>query len=51
MNHFVYIVGISYLPLHAKALEIAGTVGSVEVRRDLNKQHPSCIGKYQKGYR
>ncbi|MFD2333499.1 DNA alkylation repair protein [Cohnella sp. GCM10020058] len=31
MNQFIYTVGISYLPLHAKAMETALAVGPVEV--------------------
>ncbi|MDF2606890.1 MAG: alkylation repair protein [Bacillales bacterium] len=31
MNQFIYTVGISYLPLHEKAVEIAKEVGPVEV--------------------
>jgi 3-methyladenine DNA glycosylase AlkD len=37
MNNFVYTVGISYLPLHEKAVETAKEVGPVEVRRDNKK--------------
>jgi 3-methyladenine DNA glycosylase AlkD len=37
MNNFVYTVGISYLPLHEKAVETAKAVGPVEVRRDKKK--------------
>jgi hypothetical protein len=33
MTNFIYTVGISYLPLHEKALETAKAVGPVEVRR------------------
>lgn len=33
MNNFIYTVGISYLPLHDKAVETAKAVGPVEVRR------------------
>lgn len=33
MNNFVQTVGISYLPLHEKALAVAKAIGSVEVRR------------------
>ncbi|MEK3967647.1 MULTISPECIES: DNA alkylation repair protein [Paenibacillus] len=31
MNNFIYTVGVSYLPLHDKAVEIAKEVGPVEV--------------------
>ncbi|OAB40684.1 DNA alkylation repair protein [Paenibacillus glacialis] len=33
MNNFIYTVGVSYLPLHDKAVETAKTVGPVEVNR------------------
>jgi 3-methyladenine DNA glycosylase AlkD len=33
MNNFVYTVAISYVPLHAKAVETAKAVGPVEIRR------------------
>ncbi|QOV12577.1 DNA alkylation repair protein [Viridibacillus arvi] len=37
MNNFLYTVGVSYLPLHEKAIEIAKAVGPVEVKRDNKK--------------
>ncbi|MFE4120517.1 DNA alkylation repair protein [Priestia sp. YIM B13486] len=37
MNNFIYTVGISYLPLHEKALETAKAVGPVEVKKDKKK--------------
>ena len=37
MNNFLYTVGISYLPLHEKAVETAKEVGIVEVKRDKKK--------------
>ncbi|EEL49934.1 MULTISPECIES: DNA alkylation repair protein [Bacillus cereus group] len=37
MNTFLYTVGISYLPLHEKAVETAKEVGIVEVKRDKKK--------------
>jgi 3-methyladenine DNA glycosylase AlkD len=37
MNNFIYTVGISYLPLHDKAVETAKEVGPVEVRRGKKK--------------
>jgi 3-methyladenine DNA glycosylase AlkD len=37
MNNFIYTVGISYLPLHDKAVETAKSVGPVEMRRDNKK--------------
>jgi 3-methyladenine DNA glycosylase AlkD len=37
MNNFIYTVGISYLPCHEKAVETAGAIGTVEVKRDKKK--------------
>jgi 3-methyladenine DNA glycosylase AlkD len=37
MNNFIYTVGISYLPLHDKAVETAKAVGPVEIRRGKKK--------------
>ena len=37
MNNFIYTVGISYLPLHDKAVETAKAVGPVEVRHAKKK--------------
>jgi hypothetical protein len=37
MNNFIYTVGISYLPLHEKAVETAKEVGPVEMKR-VNKK-------------
>lgn len=37
MNNFIYTVGVSYLPLHDKAVETAKAVGPVEVKRDKSK--------------
>ncbi|REK71353.1 DNA alkylation repair protein [Paenibacillus paeoniae] len=37
MNNFIYTVGVSYVPLHDKAVEIAGIVGPVEVKKDQKK--------------
>ncbi|MFB5760181.1 DNA alkylation repair protein [Paenibacillus medicaginis] len=37
MNNFMYTVGVSYLPLHDKAVETAKAVGPVEVKRDNKK--------------
>ena len=37
MNNFIYTVGVSYQPLHDKAVEIAKEVGPVEVNRDTGK--------------
>ncbi|KRF13537.1 DNA alkylation repair protein [Paenibacillus sp. Soil787] len=37
MNNFIYTVGVSYTPLHDKAVETAMAVGPVEVKRDKKK--------------
>lgn len=37
MNNFLYTVGLSYLPLHEKAVETAKALGPVEVKRDKKK--------------
>jgi 3-methyladenine DNA glycosylase AlkD len=37
MNNFLYTVGISYVPLHEKAVEIAKEIGKVEIKRDKKK--------------
>ncbi|HYG58526.1 MAG TPA: DNA alkylation repair protein, partial [Symbiobacteriaceae bacterium] len=37
MSNFIYTVGVSYLPLHDKAVETAKAVGPVEVKRDKAK--------------
>jgi len=37
MNNFIYTVGVSYMRLHDKAMEIALAVGPVEVNRDKKK--------------
>ncbi|MEH7300460.1 DNA alkylation repair protein [Neobacillus drentensis] len=37
MNNFIYTVGISYVPLHEKAVETAKAVGLVEIKRDNKK--------------
>jgi 3-methyladenine DNA glycosylase AlkD len=39
MNNFIYTVGVSYLPLHDKAVETAKAVGPVEVKRDKKKSN------------
>jgi 3-methyladenine DNA glycosylase AlkD len=41
MSNFLYTVGISYKPLHEKALETAREVGTVEMRRE--KKKPSLL--------
>ena len=45
MNNFVYTVGISYLPLHEKAVETAKAIGTVEVKRD--KKKSSFLNAYE----
>jgi len=45
MNNFLYTVGISYLPLHEKAVETAKEIGIVEVKRD--KKKSSFINAYE----
>lgn len=37
MNNFISTVGISYVPLHEKAVETAKAVGIVEIKRDNKK--------------
>jgi 3-methyladenine DNA glycosylase AlkD len=37
MNNFIYTVGVSYLPLHDKAVETAKAVGPVEIKREKKK--------------
>ena len=37
MNNFIYTVGISFLPLHDKAVETAKAVGPVEMKRGKKK--------------
>ncbi|MFJ8262588.1 DNA alkylation repair protein [Rummeliibacillus sp. NPDC094406] len=45
MSNFLSTVGISYLPLHEKAIEIAKEVGTVEVKRDNKKS--SFLNAYE----
>ncbi|MCP1493377.1 DNA alkylation repair protein [Peribacillus frigoritolerans] len=45
MNNFLYTVGISYLPLHEKAVETAKAIGIVEVKRD--KKKSSFLNAYE----
>ncbi|MGE7759937.1 DNA alkylation repair protein [Peribacillus sp. NPDC097895] len=45
MNNFLYTVGISYLPLHDKAVETAKEIGTVEVKRD--KKKSSFLNAYE----
>lgn len=44
MNNFLNTVGISYIPLYEKALEIAQEVGEVEVQRENKK--PSLLNAH-----
>ncbi|MBO9129306.1 DNA alkylation repair protein [Bacillus sp. 165] len=44
MNNFIYTVGISYLPLHDKAVETAKKVGPVEI--NLDKKKSSILHAY-----
>ncbi|MED1862357.1 DNA alkylation repair protein [Fictibacillus nanhaiensis] len=37
MNNFVYTVGISYVPLHEKAIDTADAIGPVEMNQDKKK--------------
>ncbi|MFD2369056.1 DNA alkylation repair protein [Brevibacillus sp. GCM10020057] len=37
MNNFMYTVGVSYLPLHEKAVETAKAVGPIQLKRDKKK--------------
>ncbi len=45
MNNFLYTVGISYSPLHEKAVETAKAIGIVEVKRD--KKKSSFLNAYE----
>lgn len=45
MNNFLYTVGISYVPLHEKAVETAKAVGPVEIKRD--KKKSSFLNAYE----
>ncbi|WP_047986505.1 DNA alkylation repair protein [Ornithinibacillus californiensis] len=45
MNNFVYTVGISYIPLHEKAVETAKEIGLVEIKRENKK--PSILNAYE----
>ncbi|WP_438448128.1 DNA alkylation repair protein [Gorillibacterium sp. sgz5001074] len=44
MNQFIYTVGVSYVPLHKKAVETAKGVGPVEIKRD--KKPSSLLNAY-----
>lgn len=45
MNNFLYTVGVSYVPLHEKAIETAKEVGIVEVKRP--KKENSFLNAYE----
>jgi 3-methyladenine DNA glycosylase AlkD len=45
MNNFVYTVGISYIPLHDKAVETAKEIGLVEIKQENKK--PSILNAYE----
>lgn len=45
MNNFLYTVGVSFLPLHEKAVATAKEVGIVEVKRD--KKKSSFLNAYE----
>ena len=45
MNNFLYTVGISYLPLHEKAVETAKQIGVVEMKRENKKS--SFLNAYE----
>jgi 3-methyladenine DNA glycosylase AlkD len=54
MNNFLYTTGVSYIPLHEKALEMAKEVGTVEVKREKKKSsflnaHESIQKELDKG--
>ena len=38
MMNFIYTVGISYLPLHEKAVETANAVGTIEIKKGKEKK-------------
>ncbi|TCP69079.1 DNA alkylation repair enzyme [Baia soyae] len=45
MNNFVYTVGLSYIPLHDKAIEIAQNIGSVEIMKGTKKSSLSLVSE------
>ncbi|MFF2496789.1 DNA alkylation repair protein [Peribacillus sp. NPDC058075] len=45
MNNFLYTVGISYVPLHEKAVETAKAIGIVEIKRE--KKKSSFLNAYE----
>lgn len=48
MNNFVYTVGISYVPLHEKAVETANAIGPVEINHTGKKKTISASESIQK---
>ena len=45
MNNFLYTVGMSYVPLHEKAVETAKSVGPIEIKKDNKKS--SFLNAYE----
>lgn len=45
MMNFIYTVGISYLPLHEKAVATANAIGTVEIKRE--KKKSSFVNAYE----
>ncbi len=45
MANFVLTVGISYIPLHDKALQVAKEIGEIKVKRD--KKPPMILNPYE----
>ncbi|APZ49944.1 DNA alkylation repair protein [Jeotgalibaca sp. PTS2502] len=45
MNNFVYTVGLSYQPLHQEAIQVAQTIGTIEVNRPNKK--PLVLNAYE----
>ncbi|ATP41011.1 DNA alkylation repair protein [Solibacillus sp. R5-41] len=45
MNNFIYTTGVSFLPLHEKAMKIAQAVGTVEIKK-VNKKS-SFVNAYE----
>ena len=45
MMNFIYTVGISYLPLHEKAVKTASVIGTVEIKRE--KKKSSFVNAYE----
>ena len=45
MNNFLYTVGLSYLPLHDRAIETAEAIGTIEVKRENKKS--SFLNAYE----